>query len=454
MENLELLEGPAGFFTLRSVVGRLYSVLMLVNQAFRFELDPNNAQRTLLAKHAGAARFTFNRGLEQIKLSLEAGKGIPSAMEQHREWNRFKRENATWWSEVSKCAPQEALRDLDKAMKGYFASKKKGSLRVGFPKFKRKGVKDSFRLTGSIRVGKKSVTLPRIGKVRTKEPTDKLLTSGARILSATVRREADRWFVSLTVEIEHPDPKPVEGPVVGIDRGLTTFAACSDGCVIQSPKALARSLTKLRRLNKSLHRKKKGSKNRAKAKLKLARQHRKIKNQRKDALHKATTTLARTKSVIVVEDLNVSGMIQNRHLSRAISDMGWGEFQRQLSYKSAWYGSQLVVAHRFFPSTKTCSNCGVIADEVPLSKRTFVCGSCELWIDRDLNAAINLERYVAVSSTETAKTPVLEESSGPDGDVLVKLASMEEGSDQVGDDLMKRSSGKQEPDGKPRERFA
>lgn len=411
---------------------------MVVRQAFRFELDPTNVQRTSLAQHAGAARYTYNWGLEERKRMLDAGEGTTNAIAQHRAWNRFKRQSAPWWIQVSKCAPQEALRDLDRAMKAFFKGRRqKGGRKVGFPKFKRKGVNDSFRLTGSIIVEERSVTLPRIGKLRTKEETCKLLASGARITSATVRREADRWFVSLAVEVEREDPAPVTGPVVGIDRGIATFAVCSDGFVIQSPKALKRGLKKLRRLNKSVSRKQKGSNNRAKGKLRLARHHRKIRNQRLDGTHKATTHLARTKQVIVVEDLNVSGMIRNRHLSRAISDMGWSEFTRQLSYKCRWYGSKLVVADRYFPSTKTCSSCGEVAGEITLSQRIFDCGGCGLRVDRDLNAAINLEKYyVAVSSTET-ENACGEGSADQGGNVLVKLPSV-----------------KQEPDSKARERFA
>jgi putative transposase len=410
---------------------------MRVLQAFRFELDPTNVQRTTLAQHAGAGRYAYNWGLEERKRMLDSGRGTISAIEQHREWNRYKRENAPWWAQVSKCAPQEALRDLDRAMKAFFSSRKAGGGRkVGFPRFKRKGLNDHFRLTGSVHANQRSVTLPRLGTIRTKESTAKLLASGARITSATCKREADRWYVSLAVEADRPDPNPVQGLVVGIDRGITSFALCSDGRVIQSPRALNRGLRKLRRLNKSVSRKKKGSNNRARARLRLARHHAKIRNQRLDALHKATTHLARTKQVIVVEDLNVSGMIRNRHLSRAIADLGWGDFSRQLAYKCRWYGSELVVADRFFPSTRTCSECGEVADQVPLSKRTFVCWSCGLRVDRDLNAAINLERYVAVSSTET-QNACGAESSGQDGNALVKLAAK-----------------KHEPDGEARESFA
>lgn len=411
---------------------------MITRQAYRFELDPTNAQLTDLARHAGAARYAFNWGLAERKRMLDAGEGSTNAIAQHKAWNEFKREGAPWWIQVSKCAPQEALRDLDRGMRAFYRSRKaRGQTRVGFPKFKRKGRNDSFRVTGSIHVGDKSVTLPRLGSIRTKEPTSKLVASGAKVTSAAVRREADRWYVSLAVEVERPHPAPVKGSVVGIDRGITTFAVCSDGCVIQSPKALNQGLKKLRRLNKSVSRKKKGSRNRGKAQLVLARYHRHIANRRRDALNKATTNLAKTKQVIVVEGLNVAGMIRNRRLSRRVADLGWGEFHRQLSYKCVWYGSMLVVADRFFPSTKTCSGCGELADEVPLSQRTFVCGACGLSIDRDLNAAINLEKlYVAVSSTET-QNACGAASSGQGGNVLVKLAAV-----------------KHEPDSRPRERFA
>jgi putative transposase len=409
---------------------------MRVKQAFRYELDPTNSQRTALAKHAGAARYAYNWGLAERKRRLDSGTGSTNAIEQNRQWNIFKRANAPWWVEASKCAPQEALRDLDRAMNSFFASRnKKSRRRVGFPKFKSKGISDSFRLTGQIRIGPRFVQLPRLRMIRTKESTAKLIASRAEVSSASVRREADRWFVSLTVEVERPDPARVQGPNVGIDRGLTRFAVCSDGSVIESSKALQRGLRKLRQLSKSLSRKKKGSKNRDKAKLRLARHHRRIRNQRKDALHKATTHLAKTKQVIVVENLNVSGMIRNRHLSRAISDAGWAQFTRQLSYKCQWYGSTLVVADRYFPSTKTCSGCGDVAAEIPLSQRVFACGSCGLSVDRDLNAAINLERYVAVSSTET-------------------LNGCGEGSaSQTGNGLVKLPSVKQEPDSKGRESF-
>jgi putative transposase len=267
------------------------------------------------------------------------------------------------------------------------------------PRFRRKhGRRDSFRLTGSIKVHPRSVTLPRIGCVRTKEPTEKFR---GRILSATVKREADRWYVSLAVEVERPDPKPIDGPVVGIDLGLKCFAVVSDGARLESPKPLAKALRRLRHRQRLHSRKQRGSRNRRKSAAGLARLHRRIRCQRTDFLQKATTALAKTKSVIVVEDLSVQGMVRNRHLSRSIADAGWGEFRQMLEYKTQWYGSRLIVAPRFYRSTKTCSACGHVRDMMPLGERVFRCEACGAEIDRDLNAARNLASLVAGSSPET-----------------------------------------------------
>jgi putative transposase len=253
------------------------------------------------------------------------------------------------------------------------------------------------------------VVLPRIGRVATKEPTGKFR---GRVLSVTCRREADRWYCALTVEVHRPDPAPVVGPVVGIDRGITTFAVCSDGTTIAGPRPLERNLRRLRRRGRAVSRKQPGSRNRARAALALARCHRRVRNQRTDALHKATTALAKAKSVLVVEDLHVAGMIRNRHLARAISDQGWGEFHRQLGYKATWYGSRLLVAPRFSPSSKRCSGCGLVKADLPLRVRVFACTACGLILDRDVNAARNLATLadsitvgVAGSSPET-ETPV------------------------------------------------
>jgi putative transposase len=374
---------------------------VIIYQAFRYELDPTNVQRGRLASHAGAARYAWNWALEQIKTALNtraAGDGtasVPNAIELHRMWNAWKKRpgNCAWWSENSKCAYQEAFRDLDRACNAYWRARRAGR-RVGFPKFKKKGRADHFRLTQPIRIHPHAVVLPRIGAIRTKEATTKLR---GRILSATCRREADRWFVSLCVRTDRPDSVVVDGTTIGIDRGIRTFGALSDGGIIENPQALEGGLRKLRRLNKGLARKRPASRNRAKARVALARHHRRMGNQRRDALHKVTTKLSKTKKVIVVEDLHTAGLIRNRHVARRLSDQGWAEFQSQLAYKTTWYGSKLLLAPRFYPSSRICSNCGAVRAKLCLSERMFSCKSCGIRIDRDQNAARNLARLTELS---------------------------------------------------------
>jgi putative transposase len=403
---------------------------MLVRQAFRYELAPTAVQRAALANHAGAARWAWNWGLAvRRKVYRRRGETL-TAVDLHRLLNRLKRTSRfAWLYEVSKCAPQEALRDLDRAYANYWRGRKHGR-RVGLPRFKKRGrCPLRFRLTGTIRVEDGAVILPRIGRVTTKEPTGKFC---GRILSATCRCEADRWYCSLTVEVVRPDPGSVDGPVVGVDRGIHTFAVCSDGTSIQSPRALERSLRKLRRRGRAVSRKQHGSRNRAKATLALARCHRRIRNQRVDALHKSTTALVKAKSVIVVEDLHVAGLMRNRRLARAVSDQGWAEFHRQLAYKCHWYGSRLVVAPRYFPSSKLCSGCGLAKAVLPLDVRVYRCHTCGLAIDRDLNAARNLARLVegyagpvAASSAET-QNACEEGGTGQAGNGLVELLSVKQ----------------------------
>jgi putative transposase len=370
---------------------------MWANQAFRFELSPNVAQRQALARHVGAARYAYNWGLEMVLKALEEGRRIPSAFDLSKTWNAWKRENAPWWTEVSKCAPQGAFHDLEEALKNW----RKG--RAKFPRFRRKKLipDNGAYFTGSIRVFPQHIQLPRIGKVRSKEPTNKLLKllgeKKARILSATVSQEADRFYVSLTCEVDRPDPKPREvksqDDVIGTDLGLSSFVTLSDGTKIDAPKPLAKKLRLVRRRSKQLSRKKNGSNNWKKAAMSLARLHRKVKNARRDFLHKLTTWLARTKPAIVVENLNVKGISQQRRISRSVADVGWGTFLRMLEYKARWYGATLIVAPRSFPSTRLCSRCGYLHGKIPLSQRVFRCEACGLEIDRDLNAAINLKKY-------------------------------------------------------------
>lgn len=385
---------------------------MKAYQAFRYELKPKNVQRTLLARHAGAARFAYNWGLARRIEAFNKNEGkakFTNATEQHRELVALKKGELSWLYAVRKAAPQEALRDLDRAFRNFWKLRKSGH-KVGFPRFRKKGKDDRFRLTGCIRIEDEwHVLLPRIGKIRVKESTSKFR---GRILSATVSGEADRWFVSFCVEAEREDPYLVAGPVVGIDLGLSKFAVLSDGAECEAPKPLQRSLERLRRLSRAHSRKRKGSNNRRKSARKLARLYVRIRNVRADWIHKATTRLAKTKSVIVVEDLSVRTMIRHRWLSRSIADAGWGEFRRQLEYKARWYGSELVVAPRDFPSTRRCSRCAFVNPCFDLSRRVFVCQGCGFTLGRDLNAARNLQWYGQFGRNLTpVQTPLAAESA-------------------------------------------
>ena len=387
---------------------------MIAQQAFRYELAPKVGQRLLLAKHAGCARFAWNWALgERIQRyrERESKQRFTNAIEQHRELNARKGREWPWMYEVSKCAPQEALRDLDRAFRNFVRARRSGR-HCGFPRFKRKGADDAFRLTGSIRVVARAIQLPRLGAIRTKEGTERFR---GRIHSATVRREADRWYVSLTVEVERPEPAPILGPVVGVDLGLNSFAAISDGereLAVAAPKPLSRCLRRLRRRSRVHSRKTRGSANRRRSAVQLARLHRRIRNMRTDFLHKLSTTLAKTKSVVVLEDLNVSGMVRNGHLARHIADAGWGAFRRMLEYKSRWYGSMVVVAPRFLPSSKTCSECGHVLESLALSVRQWVCPACGVEHDRDGNAARNLVAWYRLSTGSSPGSDACGEPSG------------------------------------------
>jgi putative transposase len=299
--------------------------------------------------------------------------------------------------EVSKCSPQESLRDLDQAYKNFYRNLKEQkqkkvpkSKRIGLPVFKKKGKHDSFTLTGAIKVNSHGIQLPRLGYLPTKESTGKCR---GRILAATVSREADRWYCSLQVKVVRAYPVPIMGDIVGIDLGLDTFATIYNGGKFDkcyAPKPLKRKLKKLKRVSRQQSKIRKGSANRKKANLCLARCHQQIKHIRQDFLHQLTTSLAKTKSVTIVEDLAVRNMTQNRRLARSIADVGWGEFRRQLVYKTAWYGARLIFIPRFEPTSKMCHVCGAVNKELELSDRQWICQSCGTVHDRDENAAVNI----------------------------------------------------------------
>ena len=381
-----------------------------VIQAYRFALDPAPAQERMLRSHAGAARFAWNWGLAQCQQRYQAEGSWYSGQELHKLWNTAKKADPAlaWWTENSKCVYQEAFRNLDRALQDFIKSKKgqrKGK-RLGFPRFKKRGkCRDSFRFsTGAISCTGTTVTLPRLGVIRAHESTRKLarrLAAGtARIVSATVSRTAGRWFVSFTVQVDRaiPERHARPGSAIGVDLGITTLLTSVDdqGTVItvRGPKALRSSLRALRRASRAHSRKAPGSANRRKSAARLARIHARVANVRADALHKATSGLAARYETVVAEDLNVAGMTRNRRLARALADQGFGLARRMLCYKMTWHGGRLVLAGRWFPSSKMCSGCGAVKAKLPLSERTYRCG-CGLVTGRDVNAAANLLNLAA-----------------------------------------------------------
>jgi putative transposase len=285
-----------------------------------------------------------------------------------------------------------ALIHLGDAFRRFFRGDSK------YPAFKKKGIHDSFTLTNDqFSVSDKRIRIPNLGWVRMRE----VLRFSGKIISATISRKADKWFVSITVDTEEMPPMCENQAIVGVDLGVNRLATLSDGTFVTGAKPHRIRLNRLRRLSRSLSRKQKGSKNRAKAKLKLAKLHTKVANIRNDELHQLTTRLASQYDVIVIEDLNVKGMMANHRLARAVGDMGFHEFRRQLVYKTAMRGGDLIVADRWFASSKICSKCGTKQESMPLSIREWTCLECGTHHDRDLNAAKNLMK-LAVSSTVTA----------------------------------------------------
>lgn len=369
-------------------------------RAYKTELDPNNRTRTLLLKHAGTRRWAYNWGLRRKVEQYEKTGKSPSAIDLHRELNRLKKTDFPWMYEVSKCAPQEAFRDLDEAFERFFANVKAGR-KPGFPRFKSKkhGI-GGFRLTGSIKVFERHIQLPRLGRIRLEErgylPYD---NPKVRILSATITERAGRWHVSLQVE-EEVEVKESFKEIGGVDVGINALATLSNGEKFDNPKTLAGAERKLKHLQRAVSRKQKGSKNRQKAVRKLAKAHAHVANIRNNVLHEISSAIAKRFGIVGMEDLNVDGMGRNRCLAKALKDASLAELRRQVEYKVTWNGGRVILADRFYPSSKTCSRCKAVKEYLDLSERTFRCEACDLVIDRDENAALNL-KTVAVSDTET-----------------------------------------------------
>ncbi|MGW0817655.1 IS607 family element RNA-guided endonuclease TnpB [Streptomyces viridiviolaceus] len=414
-----------------------------VVQAYRFALDPNATQERALRSHCGAARAAYNwavgwvtaswwqrraeesYGIAEDELTPWRPWSLPSLRKAFNEAKHADPRFASWWEENSKEAYSTGLANASAAFDNYAKSKngrRKGRT-MGTPRFKskRKARLSCRFTTGTIRVDGdgRHVTLPRLGTLRTHEPTAKLLTrvqaATARILSATVRHERGRWFASFQVEVKQ-DITRVTRPdaAVGIDLGVKTLAVLADSTgeirAVANPTHHDQALKKLRRTSRTVSRRqgpdrrtgRKPSKRWEKANAARNRVHHRVANLRANALHKLTTAVAAEYGTVVVEDLNVAGMLRNRRLARRIADAGFGEIRRQLDYKTRQrHATRTIVASRWYPSSKTCSGCGAVKAKLPLHVRTYACDACGLVIDRDDNAALNLAALAAACTTGT-----------------------------------------------------
>ena len=409
-------------------------------RGYKYELQLNNKEKTLLQQCAGLKRFTWNWGLAQRLERFKTRKDkdrYTDAVKQHRQINQLKQNKFAWMYKYSKCIPQEALRDLDTAYANFYRENAKqrekklngqylGKWHFNFPKFKKRNrSKDSFRFTGSIRLfsSLKQVQVPRLGRLRIYECPDILSLSPdhpsrkkrremrekanddkmdwiGKILSVTISREAAHWFISLQVQYLVPEPElHAENIIAGFDAGEKNFGAHSDGVVEfvhPNPRWGKQASRKTRKLHKALSRKVKGSKNRQKAIIELRKHYYRVKNQRSDHHHKLSNYYAKNHSVVVVESLTLAYFLKNKRQARSWSDLGHGEFKRLLEYKCQWAGTEFVAAPKFFPSSKLCSNCHGYKADLTLQDRIYNCAFCGLKLDRDINAARNLRWYYLV----------------------------------------------------------
>ncbi len=353
---------------------------------FKYRLEPNKAQEQKFVQFVGSGRFVFNRMLNRVK-EAASNKIYLTFVDLANELPVLKREHP-WLAEAPSQVLQQATKDLYNGVISFGRQRKKGK-EYGFPSYRKKYIHDSMKFPQHVKVKDNWVWLSKIGWVRFRKSRE----IEGTIKQAVVKRRNDHWYVSLTCTLEKEVPEVVikESHVVGLDVGLLNFATLSSGDVIPNPKFLKTLLKQVKHLQKLLSKAKKGGQNRLKLKKKLNKLHEHIRNARDDFLHKITTYLVKNYDAIVIEGLNVRGMVKNRCLSFAISDVAWSKFFSLLSYKCEWAGKKLIVIDRFFPSSKMCSSCTALQD-MPLKQRTYKCSQCNLVMDRDLNAAKNIKK--------------------------------------------------------------
>ena len=378
-----------------------------MNRAHRIRLNPTAEQEAYFWRCAGVARFTWNWALGEYNAILARGEK-PGLASLKRDFNRQRNEEnlAPWVAEVQSYAYQYAFQDLQTAISRYHERRKADKLKpsigwkprkdgkpFGWPRFKaRNRTTPAFGLAnnGGIRCVSHQAYIQRCpgGPV---DMAEELCFDG-RILNGRITYTAGHWYLAVSVELPDPQPEPLPGRV-GVDLGIKSLAVTSDEVVYKNPKYLRVSQRKLAHLQRKFSRQQKGSQNQAKTKAKIAQLHARIANQRSAVLHEMTTELTHNYGVVVIEDLNVSGMLRNHHLAQAISDASFSEIRRQLEYKAPANGSRVIVADRWYPSSKICNDCGQVV-ELTLADRVWVCPHCGVIHDRDVNAARNLRDYV------------------------------------------------------------
>ena len=378
-----------------------------MKRSHRIALKPTPEQEVLFGQHAGYARFAYNWAVGEFQAGLRVGEWLTERTLRPR-WNRVKGMVAPWGTELSQNAAKYAIIDLGQGAaawgeyRGRVKAGQRAGRRVGFPKFKRRKHEQGFRADNgpeTVRVDGRVVILPKVGRVAMVEE----LRFHGSIREVTVNRTAGTWFACFCIEDGQELPPVKEGPTIGVDVGVGTMAACSDGTMVENPKALAPALQRLRRLDKAVARSRNAhgesnhSNRRERLYAKRRRVHAGVVNVRSDNHHKATTAIAKLAGCVVVETLNVAGMMRNRRLARAIADAGMAGFLVKLEYKCRWYGAEYVKADRWFASSKLCARCGWKNEDLALSDREWWCGGCGVLNERDYNAALNLSKWPGLS---------------------------------------------------------
>jgi putative transposase len=360
-------------------------------KAHKIRLNPSPEQELYFRKAAGTARFVYNWGLVEWRRHKAAHPGQEhGVMAIKKDFNALKGQQYPWVYDVAKDAAEGAFTNLSAALKNHFESKNgtRTGAKVGFPRFKsKKDRRQSFHLNNDkFRLSDHSLYVPKLGWVNMAET----LRFEGKIMGAVVSRQAGRWYVSISVEMNQPESFQFPRFSAGLDLGLKRLVVLSDGTQYENQVLLRSELTHLKRLSRRLSRRQKGSTRYWRAKEQLARFHERIADRRADRLHKLTTELASTYAVLGMEDLNVAGMLRNHHLALSLSDASFGEIRRQLQYKSVWLGGRVVRIDRFYPSSQLCSVCGVKYPGLELKDREWTCQKCGTHHDRDVNAARNI----------------------------------------------------------------